>query len=165
VETTDSVVSRVAKRLHRAAYVPEFHAEALQLARANADSGAAGAEVLRHDGKDPARAARTATMVIFLSDVEGGEMVLPRGSKCTSIEDCCARTDGRKPLRIPARKGHAVLLYLRTVQGTKRDGAAVYGSCPVRQGTKWTAQRWFTVGRSGFAAKHAPDEVYDKVLS
>merc|ERR1711953_810526 len=77
VETTDSVVSRVAKRLHRAAYVPEFHAEALQLARANADSGAAGAEVLRHDGKDPARAARTATMVIFLSDVEGGEMVVP----------------------------------------------------------------------------------------
>lgn len=163
VENTDPVVSRVAKRLHRAAYVPEFHAEALQLASTSADAGAAAAEVLRHDGNGPA-GARTATFVIFLSDVEGGEVVLPRASKCTSIEDCCAKTDGRKPLRIPARKGHAVLLYLRTVQGTKPDAAAVYGACPVRHGTKWTLQRWFTVQRSDFATSHAPDPVYDKVF-
>jgi len=144
------LLATIMKRLHRAARVPEAHGESLQLARYVGDMPMP----IHHDA-DHER-GRVATILVYLSDVGGGETVFPKG-KCATIEDCCK---SKKVLQVPPRKGRALLFFSHSAGGRTLDKAAAHGVCPVRTGTKWIAQLWFRASPTR-TSERAADPVYD----
>lgn len=82
-------------------------------------------------------------VVVFLNDVdEGGEYAFPRAAGGKSCgEDpvaCCASS----VLRVLPRRGDAMLLFARTLDGRK-DKSAVSIPCPVVRGERWVAEWTF----------------------
>ncbi len=84
---------------------------------------------------------RTATVLLYLSDVEeGGETVFfkPVADKDVWDEANCT---GNANLVVKPRKGAALLFHNLLPDGTV-DEASLHGSCPVRKGVKWSATKW-----------------------
>ncbi|CAJ1371738.1 unnamed protein product [Effrenium voratum] len=144
-------VFHILKRMHRAALIPEDDAEALQIGHYSVEE-----KYETHQDSDPrSGVARPATMIVYLNDVEeGGETLFPlshrrecnmrwrrdaEGNQRFGIQNCCDRED---LLRISAKKGRAVLFFNHDMGGD-RDILAEHAACPVKQGEKWIAQRWF----------------------
>merc|ERR1740121_2457051 len=71
-------------------------------------------------------------MIMYLSDVEsGGDTLFPLGRG-----DCSATW------RTHPKKGRAVLFFNHFPDGSV-DRRAQHIGCPVNEGVKWIAQRWF----------------------
>jgi len=144
------VITAILKRLHRVARVPEMNAEPLELVRYTGDAPVP----VRHDAGSVKE--RVATVLIYLSDADGGDTFFPRG-KCNDVADCCS---GQNALRVPPRKGRGLLFYARSVSGRSRDKMAKYGACPLQAGTKWVARLRFCAGPAR-AGGHPADPAYD----
>eukprot|EP00439_Symbiodinium_sp_Y106_P048077 s1171_g6.t1 len=150
-ERDDPDVFHLLKRMHRASRIPDDDAEALQIGHYGV-----GEKYETHQDSDPGNdVARPATLIVYLNDVEdGGETLFPLGNRqdCTmqwraaadgssvfGASACCDRSD---LLRVSPKKGRAVLFFNHDAAGRK-DRMAEHAACPVKQGEKWIAQRWF----------------------
>ncbi|CAE7843568.1 P4H7, partial [Symbiodinium microadriaticum] len=150
-ERDDPDVFHLLKRMHRASRIPDDDAEALQIGHYGV-----GEKYETHQDSDPRNdVARPATLIVYLNDVEdGGETLFPLGNRhdCTmqwraaadgssvfGASACCDRSD---LLRVSPKKGRAVLFFNHDAAGRK-DRMAQHAACPVKQGEKWIAQRWF----------------------
>lgn len=150
------LLRHIIKRMHRTARVPDEYAEALQVGRYNVST-----KYEEHLDTDPVhRVARPATLITYLSDVEGGgETLFPVGrSDCTATwhtdpatgnrsygaAACCAspEKDAAETVRVAPKMGRAVLFFSHFPDGNI-DSRARHIGCPVTEGVKWIAQRWF----------------------
>merc|ERR1712039_85606 len=136
VEAQDRIVSRVVKRLHRTAYVPENQAHPLEIGHWKP---ATPLEIDLHHKEYPL------TMLIYLSDdINGGETVFTKPVGCGSIAKCCSRGAKNGDLIIPAKRGRAVLFWSHSMKDGSVDPSSTHGACPVKSGEKWIAQRFFS---------------------
>lgn len=150
-EVNDAIVSRLVKRMHRAAYVPEPHGQSLTLER-----------VLPGTKPGPGFQGKAfATLLVFLGDTGvSGDLVVPLDSGCTLPECCSMSADSKRAprVRVPAKKGRAVLVY--------RDQKKVLENafCPSSEGSEvWLAQRPFRSKKVKGGVKHAEDPAHDIV--
>eukprot|EP00931_Biecheleriopsis_adriatica_P069682 TRINITY_DN43484_c0_g1_i1.p1 TRINITY_DN43484_c0_g1~~TRINITY_DN43484_c0_g1_i1.p1 ORF type:complete len:579 (-),score=120.67 TRINITY_DN43484_c0_g1_i1:54-1790(-) len=167
-ERDTPVVHHVLKRMHRAARHPEDDAEALQIGHYGVDE-----KYEVHQDSDPTNdVARPMTMIVYLNTVkEGGETLFPlssfgnctmkwrtnaQGEKVFGAKSCCESEDY---LRIAAKKGRAVLFFNHDMAGNK-DRLAEHAACPIKQGEKWIAQRWFRY-EPYQRLVHPPDQRFD----
>lgn len=166
-EVSDLAVAAVAKRMHRAAMVPEAFGEILQFGRYEP-----GGRLNFHLDSAPKHGIlRPFSMIVYLdgdgSSQAGGATVFPLG-KCTELLQCCdfAEKDASDgPLIIPRKVGRAVLFFNHHLDG-KLAEEAVHASCPAGDQGKWIVQRWFrTSPFSNLKYHRDPQFDYPKILS
>jgi prolyl 4-hydroxylase len=82
---------------------------------------------------------RMATVFWYLSDVaQGGETVFPRVDK--GPQPPSGKTFDRG-LRVKPERGKVIIFYSMTTDG-KLDPYSLHGAAPVKEGTKWAANKW-----------------------
>lgn len=161
------VLQHVLKRLHRVAHVPDTDAEGLQVGRYGP-----GQKYESHIDSDPSHdVMRPATFLLYLNDVESGGDTLfplkksgackaawhktPQGNQTYGCSVCCDY-DKEGTIRIRPRKGRAILFFNHDTE-MKKDNMALHAACPVNEGVKWIAQRWFrTLPYQRVTFKHDP---------
>lgn len=97
---------------------------------------------------------RVATVLVYLeTPTRGGETIFPdaepRSLEPSAAAHLDALTDAGElsacaadaPLAVKPRKGDALLFYSLTPEG-EPDSTSLHASCPVEEGTKWSATRW-----------------------
>lgn len=155
-ESRIPLLRHILKRMHRTARVPEEDTEALQIGRYNVSN-----KYEMHLDTDPEHGVgRPTTLIVYLSDVaKGGETLFPKGrADCNAVwhkdestgkrvygaQMCCEtpERDAPETVRVPAKRGRAVLFYSHHPDGRVNQDSQHIG-CPVIEGTKWIAQRWF----------------------
>jgi len=174
-ERSIPLLRHIIKRLHRAARIPDDDAEALQIGHYDV-----GEKYELHLDTDPSNdVPRPATLIIYLNEAEsGGETLFPTnvearasctgwhegadGSSVYGIAHCCS-TEDPNWLKIPTKTGRAVLFWNHDLAGIK-DRRAEHGACPVKQGEKWIAQRWFRFDPYQNIV-HPPDPRFDGLPS
>lgn len=155
-EKTVPLLRHMLKRMHRIARSPDETVEAVQIGRYNVSKKYEG-----HLDTDPASGVgRPATLIIYLADVEsGGDTLFPVGrydcgatwhddpktnEKVYGAQMCCnsPELDKNETVRVHPKMGRAVLFHNHRPDGTI-DQKAHHIGCPVNEGVKWIAQRWF----------------------
>jgi len=89
------------------------------------------------------RRNRMATVFWYLTDVEeGGETVFPRsGGKPHPEENNVSYGGCDDGLKVKPQRGKVIIFYSMTADGVV-DPFSLHGACPVKQGTKWAANKW-----------------------
>ena len=143
----DTVVAAVEAKVMRFAGFPEVHGEPMQVLRYTH-----GQEYVPHTDTFPKNymkladgMQRSATALIYLSDVEsGGETAFPV-SRWLHPKEAWADGDytacGRLGVSVKPKKG-SVLLFYNLDLGGKPSKFSQHTGCPVSSGTKWTATKW-----------------------
>eukprot|EP00746_Dinoflagellata_sp_MGD_P142592 gnl/MRDRNA2_/MRDRNA2_75528_c0_seq1.p1 gnl/MRDRNA2_/MRDRNA2_75528_c0~~gnl/MRDRNA2_/MRDRNA2_75528_c0_seq1.p1 ORF type:complete len:577 (-),score=101.18 gnl/MRDRNA2_/MRDRNA2_75528_c0_seq1:35-1765(-) len=163
MEVEDSILARIAKRLNRAAYAPDDHAEPMQVEAygAGSDKGLTLDYWESESSSDDqsAKNYRPLTIQIFLNDMEGegGETIFPKG-QCKSPQECCK---SRKGLRIKPQQGRAVLFYNEVAEGKGIDSKAAHAVCPHTKSKLWMLQRWYR-SKPFSSIQHKVDPEYDR---
>lgn len=130
------------RRLYKLARMPLGHGERIQIGRYRI-----GEKYDCHfDSELRQGVIRSATIIVYLSDVEGGETLFPMGQDCHILTDCCT-TNGTNSVenvmkRVHPKKGRAMLFFSHDLD-SKLNPNAVHCSCPVASGEKWILQAWF----------------------
>ncbi|PKI45624.1 hypothetical protein CRG98_033940 [Punica granatum] len=141
----DRIIRDIEKRIADFTFIPAEHGEGLQILHYEF-----GQKYEPHHDYfgDPFNTRnggqRTATMLMYLSDVEeGGETVFPYAKANFSdvpwwneLSEC-----GKRGLAVKPKMGNAVLFWSTKPDGTV-DPASLHGSCPVIKGDKWSAPKW-----------------------
>lgn len=127
------------RRLYQLARMPLGHGERLQIGRYRV-----GEKYDCHFDSEPQQdILRTATIIVYLADVLGGETLFPMGADCHILNECCNVTEAASQMMwIQPKKGRAVLFFSHDLN-SELNPNAVHCSCPVIQGEKWILQAWF----------------------
>ena len=146
---TDSVISRVEKRVANITMLPVVHQEDMQVLRYEP-----GQHYLPHtdwfstpiEKSEANGMQRIATILMYLNsygtDFSGGETIFPmvaESEEQASWEHVSECTRGN--LAVRPQKGDAVLFWNLTPQG-KEDPGATHGGCDVLTGVKYSAPIW-----------------------
>jgi len=177
-ERDTPIVRHIIKRMHRMARVPDDEAEAIQVGHYDV-----GQKYEVHMDTSPETdVARPRTMIVYLSNVEGGgETIFPvteenknacRGwhdaaeegkEQIFGLRNCCDPLapggGGDGMVRVTPKRGRAVLFFNHGING-KPDFKAEHAACPVTAGEKWIMQRWFRF-RPHQRLVHPPDRRFD----
>ncbi|XP_021902499.1 probable prolyl 4-hydroxylase 3 [Carica papaya] len=148
----DKVVRNIEKRIADFGFIPVEHGEGLQILHYEVgqkyephfDYFLDNFNV-KHGGQ------RTATMLMYLSDVEeGGETVFPVANVNISsvpwwneLSEC-----GKRGLALKPKMGNALLFWSTRPDATV-DPSSLHGSCPVIKGNKWSATKWMHINEYG----------------
>jgi prolyl 4-hydroxylase len=93
------------------------------------------------------RRNRLATVFWYLNDVEdGGETIFPRFENAPPPMD---PSDCSTGLKVKPQRGKVIIFYSMTPDGTL-DQLSLHGSCDVKKGVKWAANKWVWNSRMGF---------------
>lgn len=87
---------------------------------------------------------RYATVLLYLTDVAGGETVFPLAEEFDDTKDPTLSECARKGIAVKPRKGDALLFFNLSPDGTT-DSLSLHGGCPVIKGEKWSATKWIRV--------------------
>ncbi|KAK1373331.1 putative prolyl 4-hydroxylase 9 [Heracleum sosnowskyi] len=127
-------------KISRATMIPRTHGEAFNILRYEI-----GQKYIPHydafdpDLYGPKKSQRTASFLLYLSDVEeGGETMFPFENGLNYDNYDPQKCVG---LKVKPRKGDGLLFYSLYPNGTI-DKASLHGSCPVITGQKWVATKW-----------------------
>eukprot|EP00747_Dinoflagellata_sp_TGD_P196253 gnl/TRDRNA2_/TRDRNA2_66101_c0_seq2.p1 gnl/TRDRNA2_/TRDRNA2_66101_c0~~gnl/TRDRNA2_/TRDRNA2_66101_c0_seq2.p1 ORF type:complete len:294 (+),score=39.46 gnl/TRDRNA2_/TRDRNA2_66101_c0_seq2:112-993(+) len=138
---TDPVISRIQRRLYRFARVPVGHGEQIQVGRYRVGEK----YDCHYDSEVSVNVVRTATVIVYLQDVEeGGDTLFPMGKDCQPLGKCCggpARDVTPPTMRFHPKKGRALLFFSHDLDGDLNPHA-LHCACPVVSGEKWIIQAW-----------------------
>lgn len=145
----DEVVARIDKRVARFAGVEEVQAEDMQVLRYEHGQkyGAHQDTFLQSALNEVDGMQRTATVLLYLSDVEfGGETAFPESMAWMHPEEAWREEGkyspcGRKGVSVKAKKGRALLFFHLDEQG-QPSKFSMHTGCPVLEGVKWTSTKW-----------------------
>ena len=125
------------RRLYKLARMPLGHGERIQIGRYRI-----GEKYDCHfDSELRQGVLRAATVIVYLSEADGGETLFPMGQNCHILEQCCNRSSS-DTMRVHPKKGRALLFFSHDLD-SKLNPNAVHCSCPVTGGEKWILQAWF----------------------
>jgi prolyl 4-hydroxylase len=151
----DAVVSRVERRIAAWTKLPPENGETLHILeysvteqyRPHFDTFTDSVNVKRGG-------QRVATVLVYLATpIRGGETIFPDAEPASLEPAAAAKLDALTdagelsscaadaPLAVKPKKGDALLFYSLTPEG-EPDGASLHASCPVEEGSKWSATRW-----------------------
>ncbi|XP_050214958.1 probable prolyl 4-hydroxylase 3 [Mercurialis annua] len=145
----DKIIRNIEKRIADFSFVPAEHGEGLQILHYEV-----GQKYEPHfdyfldEFNTKNGGQRTATVLMYLSDVEeGGETVFPTAKGNVSnvpwwneLSECA-----KQGLSVKPKMGNA-LLFWSTRPDATLDPSSLHGSCPVIRGNKWSATKWMHLG-------------------
>ena len=144
----DEVVARIDKRVARFAGVEEVQAEDMQVLRYEHGQkyGSHQDTFLQSALNDVDGMQRTATVLLYLSDVEfGGETAFPESMAWLHPEEAWSEgkysSCGRKGVSVKPKKGRALLFHHLDERG-QPSHFSMHTGCPVLEGVKWTSTKW-----------------------
>lgn len=151
----DAVVARIERRIAAWTQLPPENGETLHILEySKTEQYRPHFDTFTDDVNVKRGGQRVATVLVYLSDVErGGETIFPDAEPRSLEPAAAARLDdmtergelskcaANAPLAVKPRKGDALLFYSLT-PGGQPDETSLHASCPVEEGTKWSATRW-----------------------
>ncbi|EEF52784.1 probable prolyl 4-hydroxylase 3 [Ricinus communis] len=145
----DKIIRNIEKRIADFSFIPIEHGEGLQVLHYEVGQKyEAHYDYFLDEFNTKNGGQRTATLLMYLSDVEeGGETVFPAAKANISnvpswneLSECA-----RQGLSVKPKMGNA-LLFWSTRPDATLDPASLHGSCPVIRGNKWSATKWMHLG-------------------
>ncbi|KAJ8762163.1 hypothetical protein K2173_007317 [Erythroxylum novogranatense] len=141
----DQIVQAIEKRIADFTFIPVENGESLQILHYEiGQKYEPHYDFFLDDFNTRHGGQRTATVLMYLSDVEeGGETVFPSAKANFSsvpwwndLSKC-----GKQGLSLKPKMGDA-LLFWSTTPDASLDPSSLHGSCPVIKGNKWSATKW-----------------------
>ncbi|KAJ9165920.1 hypothetical protein P3X46_020733 [Hevea brasiliensis] len=145
----DKLIKSIEKRVADFSFIPVEHGEGLQVLHYEVGQKyEAHYDYFLDEFNTKNGGQRTATVLMYLSDVEeGGETVFPAAKgNITSVpwwnelSEC-----GKQGLSVKPKMGNA-LLFWSTRPDATLDPSSLHGGCPVIIGNKWSATKWMHLG-------------------
>ncbi|EFN58979.1 hypothetical protein CHLNCDRAFT_137600 [Chlorella variabilis] len=168
----DAVISGLEERVAALTHLPVSHQEDLQVLRyelgqkysAHWDINDSPERAQQMRAKGVLGGLRTATLLMYLSDVEeGGETAFPHGrwldegvQAAPPYTECASKGVVVKP-----RKGDAILFFSLKLNGQKKDVYSLHAGCPVVRGVKYSATKWVHVEPFGHTTVQQPSRCED----
>jgi prolyl 4-hydroxylase len=142
------VIAQLEERIAAATLLPPSHGEAFNVLRYD-EGGHYDSHMDTFDPREfgPQASQRVATMLLYLSDVDGGGETIwrregARGDRGGPLADWGDCSEGAGGFRYAPRAGDAVLFFSLLPDG-KIDPRALHGGCPVVGGRpKWVMTKW-----------------------
>ena len=132
------LIRRLVRRLYKLARIPLGHGERIQIGRYRI-----GEKYDCHfDSELQQGVIRSATIIAYLSDVQGGDTLFPMGQDCRVLSECCSASNSTNMKHLHPKQGRAVLFFSHDMDSSLNPNA-IHCSCPVTQGEKWILQAWF----------------------
>ncbi|KAL2522210.1 putative prolyl 4-hydroxylase 3 [Forsythia ovata] len=145
----DKIIRDIEKRIADYTFIPAEHGEGLQVLHYEVGQKyEAHYDYFIDEFNTKNGGQRTATLLMYLSDVEeGGETVFPAAKGNFSsvpgwneMSECAKRGLAVKP-----KMGEALLFWSMRPDATL-DPSSLHGGCPVIRGNKWSSTKWMHVG-------------------
>ncbi|XP_057533298.1 probable prolyl 4-hydroxylase 3 [Amaranthus tricolor] len=144
----DKIIRDIEKRIADFTFIPVEHGEGLQILHyEEGQKYEPHYDYFLDEFNTKNGGQRTATVLMYLSDVEeGGETVFPASRRNFSTipgwnerSECAKRGLSVKPVR-----GDALLFWSMRPDATL-DPASLHGGCPVIKGNKWSSTKWMHI--------------------
>ncbi|XP_010550487.1 PREDICTED: probable prolyl 4-hydroxylase 10 [Tarenaya hassleriana] len=141
----DKIIRDIEKRIADLTFIPVEHGEGLQVLHYEAGQKyEPHYDYFMDEYNTRNGGQRTATVLMYLSDVEeGGETVFPAAKGNYSavpwwneLSEC-----GKGGLSVKPKMGDALLFWSTTPDATL-DPSSLHGGCPVIKGNKWSSTKW-----------------------
>jgi len=141
-EIFEPVLVHVNRRAHRLARIPYEDSETIQLGHY-----AKGGKYEPHSDSDPSGAIRPATLLMYLQPaLKGGHTIFFTGPDyfppCAeeAVQKCCDNPP-EDSILVKGEVGMAILFYTHDEAGATQT--LLHAACPVDEGVKYVAQKWF----------------------
>ncbi|KAL2499295.1 putative prolyl 4-hydroxylase 3 [Abeliophyllum distichum] len=145
----DKIIRDIEKRIADYTFIPAEHGEGLQVLHYEVGQKyEAHYDYFLDEFNTKNGGQRTATLLMYLSDVEeGGETVFPAAKgNFSSVPGWNEMSEcAKKGLAVKPKMGEALLFWSMQPDATL-DPSSLHGGCPVIRGNKWSSTKWMHVG-------------------